>query len=67
MFSVGTAPILQPLLGFLMDHFSGCNKACHTVADLTVHAYQWSLALVILGLGIAACIGLLLPKKKVMA
>ena len=63
MFSVGTAPLLQPLVGYVADVFSGCGSSCHGVQGLTVWGYQCSFSILIIGLMLAAVLGCFLPKK----
>jgi MFS family permease len=59
-FCVGTAPIFQPLVGYVLDRF-----AIHTAHGVVynVHAYQWALSIIPLALIGSACLAFYLPKR----
>ena len=56
MLCVIFAPILQPLVGFLMTHLDG----------KTPHYFQWAMSVVPLFLLVAAVIGFFLPQRRGM-
>jgi MFS family permease len=62
MISVGTAPLLQPLIGWLLDHAHRKQVASHHFNIL--HEYQSALWLVPLMLLTAAVIGYFLPNNQ---
>lgn len=64
MFAVGMTPLLQPFLGYCIDHGSGCGAHCQ-VSMLTLCSYQYAFGILIVGLLLAGFIGGFLPKKKV--
>ncbi len=62
MLSVGSAPLIQPLIGWLLDHSHQEQLASHQIN--TLHEYQSALWIIPVMLGLAALIGVFLPQKS---
>ncbi|HLD16961.1 MAG TPA: MFS transporter, partial [Coxiellaceae bacterium] len=63
MLSVGTAPILQPLVGFILACFKHYTRHPNSI-HYQVYYYQWALGVLMVCLIAAAVLGHWMPLRK---